>query len=84
MEIGKNADKRIKTFFTPEELAVFLAISKATVYRLVGKRQLPFHKIGGVLRFKREDIEEYLESGRVEPIVRQIHGRKKKTQQMVG
>ena len=69
MEIGSNAGNK-KAFFTPEELAVFLAISKATVYRLVGKRQLPFHKIGGVLRFKRDDIEKYLESGRVEPIVR--------------
>ncbi len=70
MEIGSNADNRIKAFFTPEELAEFLAISKPTVYRLVEKRQLPFHKIGGVLRFKKADIEKYLESGRVEPIVR--------------
>jgi excisionase family DNA binding protein len=70
MEIGSNAKNGIKAFFTPDELAEFLAISKVTVYRLVGKRQLPFHKIGGVLRFKKEDIERYLESGRVEPIVR--------------
>ena len=69
MEIGEN-EENIKAFFTPEELAEFLAISRATVYRLVGKRQLPFHKIGGVLRFKKADIEEYLETGRVEPIVR--------------
>ena len=69
MEIGENA-ANIKAFFTPEELAEFLAISRATVYRLVGKRQLPFHKIGGVLRFKKADIEAYLETGRVEPIVR--------------
>ena len=68
MEIGSNANNRIKAFFTPEELADFLAISKATVYRLVGKRQLPFHKIGGVLRFRKEDIERYLDTGRVEPI----------------
>jgi excisionase family DNA binding protein len=70
MEIGSNADKRLKAFFTPEELAEFLAISRATVYRLVGQRQLPFHKIGGVLRFKKEDIEKYLEGGRIEPVVR--------------
>lgn len=68
MEIGSNANNRIKAFFTPDELAEFLAISKATVYRLVGKRQLPFHKIGGVLRFKKADIERYLEDGRTEPI----------------
>jgi excisionase family DNA binding protein len=70
MTIESNADKKIKAFFTPDELAELLAISKPTVYRLVGKRQLPFHKIGGVLRFKKADIDKYLETGRVEPIVR--------------
>ena len=68
MTIGSNAENKIKAFFTPDELADFLAISKATVYRLVNKRQLPFHKIGGVLRFRKDDIEKYLETGRIEPI----------------
>ena len=68
MKVGSNADNRIKGYYTPYELAEYLAISKATVYRLVGRRLLPFHKIGGVLRFKKEDIEKHLESGRVEPI----------------
>jgi excisionase family DNA binding protein len=68
MEIGSNAKTGIRAFYTPDELAEYLAISKATVYRLVGKRQLPFHKIGGVLRFRREDIERYLDTGRIEPI----------------
>lgn len=63
-------DARIidKTFFTPDDLAEFLCISKPTVYRLVGKRQLPFHKIGGALRFRKEDIERYLEDGRIGPV----------------
>lgn len=69
METGSNA-KSIKAFYTPDELAEFLCISKPTIYRLVGKRQLPFHKIGGVLRFKRADIERHLEDGRVEPVER--------------
>lgn len=68
MNIGLNAHNQSKAFFTPEELADFLAVSKATVYRLVNKRQLPFHKIGGVLRFKRTDIERYLETARIEPM----------------
>jgi excisionase family DNA binding protein len=68
MTIGSNARNNIKAFFTPDELAGFLAISKSTVYRLVNKRQLPFHKIGGVLRFRRDDIERYLDTERIEPI----------------
>jgi len=57
MTVGSNADNKLRAFFTPEDLAGYLAISKATVYRLVSKRELPFHKIGGVLRFKKDDIE---------------------------
>jgi excisionase family DNA binding protein len=68
MEIGTHAKVGITAFYSPDELAEFLAISKPTVYRLVGKRQLPFIKIGGVLRFKKVDIEKYLEACRIDPI----------------
>ncbi len=68
MNIGSNADNKIRAVFTADQLADYLAISKATVYRLVGKRQLPFRRVGGQLRFRREDIEKYLETGRIEPI----------------
>jgi excisionase family DNA binding protein len=53
MKIGTNADPKIRACFTPEELAEYLAISKVTVYRLVGKRKQPFNKVGNVLRFKK-------------------------------
>lgn len=65
--IGSNAET-VKRFFTPDELADFLSISKASVYRLVNKRQIPFNKIGGSLRFRREDIDKFLDSQRIEPI----------------
>lgn len=68
MTIGSNAQNKMKAYFTPDELAEYLAISKATVYRLVNKRQLPFNKVGGMLRFRKDDIERYLEAGRIEPI----------------
>lgn len=68
MNIGSNAENKIRAYFTPDELAEYLAISKATVYRLVNKRQLPFRKIGGLLRFKIDEVERCLETERVEPI----------------
>jgi excisionase family DNA binding protein len=68
MKDGSNALSDNKAFFTPDELAEFLAVSRATVYRLAGRRQLPFNKLGGVLRFRRKDIERYLDEERVEPI----------------
>lgn len=71
MNIGLNTDNSTtKTFLTPDDLAIILSISKATVYRLIDKRQLPFYKVGGSLRFSKNDIEEYLNNVRVEPIAK--------------
>ena len=68
MNIGPNAENKVKAVFTPDELAEYLAISKATVYRLVNKRRLPFIKIGGVLRFRIDAVEKYFETESIEPI----------------
>jgi len=59
----------VKTM-TPEELAAYFSISKRTVYRLVEKRQIPFCKIRGRIRFRPEDIETFLGSTRIEAIGR--------------
>jgi excisionase family DNA binding protein len=52
-------------FYSPEDLAVYLGVSKTTIYRLVEKRVIPFYKIGGSLRFKENDVNEYVEKQRV-------------------
>ena len=52
----------------PEELAAYFSISMRTVYRLVEKRQIPFCKIRGRIRFRSEDVETFLGSTRIEVI----------------
>jgi len=63
-----NADINAKEFLTPDDLAAILAIARATVYRLIARRQIAFIKIGGSLRFRRSDVEKYLENNRVNPL----------------
>lgn len=65
-----NGDSTTNKLMTPNELAEFLDISKSSVYLLVETRKLPFYKVGGSLRFRMNDIEEYLKKVRVEPIVK--------------
>lgn len=69
MIIGSNTEK-IKIFLTPDDLADLLAMSKTSIYRLVNKRQIPFNKIGGSLRFRKTDVDKYLDSQRIEPIIK--------------
>jgi excisionase family DNA binding protein len=54
--------------FTPSEAAELLRLSKASIYRLVEKRAIPFYRVSGSLRFAQKDLEEYLARGRVEPV----------------
>ncbi len=52
---------------TPKELSKLLKKSPASIYRLVDSKLFPFYKIGGSLRFSKDDINEYLNQSRVEP-----------------
>ncbi len=49
----------------PKEVADYLGISRLTVYRWNNAGQLSGFKIGGVWRFKKEEVEAYLERSRV-------------------
>lgn len=49
------------SIMTPPEVAQLLRISRASVYRLIERRALPFYKIGGSLRFSRSAVLKYLE-----------------------
>ena len=46
---------------TIQELAVYLKLNEKTAYRLAGDGKLPGFKVGGSWRFKREDIEVWIE-----------------------
>lgn len=61
-------DSTTDNLITPDELADFLQISKATIYRLIDGRKIPFCKIGGSLRFRKSDIDGYIEKSIVEPL----------------
>lgn len=64
-----NIVSRENNLITPGELASILKMSKSSVYRLIENRRIPFYKISGSLRFKESDIEEYINSSRIEPII---------------
>ena len=45
---------------TIDELSKQLMISKSTLYRWVHHKTIPFVKIGGKLRFLKNDIEDFI------------------------
>lgn len=47
---------------TIQELAEYLKLNEKTAYRLAGEGKLPGFKVGGSWRFKREDLETWIEA----------------------
>jgi len=73
MNFDSNQDNLMnKYFLKPKELAVYCNVSMRTVYRRMENREIPFHKIGGSIRFKREDVEKYFDSVLVESINKKV------------
>jgi excisionase family DNA binding protein len=59
---------RTVELLTIREVAEFLKISVVGVRRLQYGRHIPFHKVGGSVRFTKSDLVSYLEKNRVESI----------------
>ncbi|PTP50624.1 methylation-associated defense system helix-turn-helix domain-containing protein MAD1 [Vibrio splendidus] len=49
---------------TLKELAEYLKLAEKTAYRLASEGKLPGFKVGGSWRFKREDLEAWIEEGK--------------------
>lgn len=54
--------------YSVPEAAAYLNTSVRFVRRLVADRRITFYKLGRHVRFKRADLEAFVQAGRVEPI----------------
>ena len=57
-----------KEFLNIDDLAKFLGLKKSTLYSMVGNGDLPHYRIGRLIRFKRNDVDAWMESHRREKI----------------
>lgn len=47
---------------TVDEVAEYLRINTKTAYRLAGEQKLPGFKVGGAWRFRRSEIESWIDA----------------------
>ena len=50
---------------TLKEVAQYLKLAEKTAYRLAAEGKLPGFKVGGSWRFKKEDIEHWIEQQKI-------------------
>lgn len=51
-------------FYTVGQLADLLQLTPMTIYRMVRRGDLACHAIGRIKRFRRDDVETFLENSR--------------------
>ena len=56
----------METYLTIEELANYLNFAEQTIRRWVAKREIPFHKVKGAIRFRVSEIELWIENSPAE------------------
>ena len=58
----------MKEFLTIAELAEYLSIKPSTIYSMVENKEIPFFRFGRLIRFRREEIDTWIENHREESI----------------
>ena len=47
-----------------EEIAGYLGVKRATIYKWVHLDKIPSHKVGRLLKFKSSEIDKWVKSGK--------------------
>ncbi|NKQ55370.1 helix-turn-helix domain-containing protein [Amycolatopsis sp. K13G38] len=55
-------------YLTVEEAASYLNTGVRFIRRLIAERRIAFHKVGVHVRLAVDDLEAFVEAGRIEPI----------------
>ncbi len=58
----------MKEYFNIAELSEYLGIKKSTLYAKITSGQIPYYKIGRLVRFKKTEIDHWMEGLRQVPV----------------
>ena len=64
MQRSRTNDDVQPEFYTVGQLADLLQLTPMTIYRMVRRGELACHAIGRIKRFRRGDVETFLENSR--------------------
>ncbi len=58
-----SPEVRSDPLFKIQEAAQYLRVARQTLYNLVNRKEIPFLKAGGSLRFRKSELDEWLLEG---------------------
>ena len=66
MEAQKEQETKTSGFWSIQDLSSYLAIKTGKLYAMVGERKTPHYKVGRLVRFKKSEIDRWMEGNRKE------------------
>ena len=54
-----------KKWLSISEASEYLGLKVSTIYHYTHKKRIPCYKVGRILRFKTSELDDFIESGRV-------------------
>jgi excisionase family DNA binding protein len=57
---GVNMEDR---WLSVDEIAAYIGIKRDTVYKWIGEKQMPAHRMGRLWKFRREEVDAWVKSG---------------------
>jgi excisionase family DNA binding protein len=61
-----NTGKVCPEFMDIQDISRYLGIKTSTLYAMVGEKKIPHYKVGRLVRFKRSEIDLWMEGNRKE------------------
>jgi len=55
-----------KTWLNVEELSEYIGLKKSTIYTYISRKVIPHYKRGHIVRFLRQEIDEWMMEGKVQ------------------
>jgi excisionase family DNA binding protein len=50
-----------------DEIAAYLGIKKATIYKWLSRQDMPAHKVGRLWKFRKDEVDDWVRSGSSRP-----------------
>ena len=66
----------LSSFLIVKEVSEYLALKASTVYSLVEEKKIPHYRIGRQIRFKKSDVDEWMEKQREEVVDVKVEARR--------
>lgn len=62
------SENLFKEILNIDEVSEYLCIKKSSLYSKVERKEIPYYKIGHLIRFKKSDIDLWMEKSKIDPL----------------